>query len=429
MRIRRRVLVMACVVGLLASCSSSGSSKTGSSSSTSSSSGSSAATSVDPALAASIDKVVQDNITKRHLRAVIVRVTIDGKDVITKAYGDSLTGVPVTTDTHWRNGAIAISYVATILLQLVDEKKVSLDDKVSKFVPEIPHSDEVTLGQLAQMTSGYPDYLIGNADVAIPLYNDPFKQWTPEEILATVSSKPLLFTPGTNWSYAHTNYVILGLALEKVTGKSMPDLMQERIFGPLGLKNTSGNDGTPKIPEPALHAFTSERRGIIGVPDGAPFYEESTYWNPSITITHGAIQTTDIFDADASAIAIGTGKLISPESYKKMTAPDLRGKTTLQDNCPATCFVQNENYTYGIGVVLSGHWLTQAPLFFGQDSAIAYLPSKKVAISIACTFAPAAFDPSSGAYVPETGKNAADLVWREIGAVAAPDDAPPLKPR
>jgi CubicO group peptidase (beta-lactamase class C family) len=70
-----------------------------------------------------------------------------------------MTGVPATTDMHFRNGAVAISYVSTLLLQLVDEKKVSLDDKVSKWLPDIPYSDQVTLGQLAQMTSGYVDYV------------------------------------------------------------------------------------------------------------------------------------------------------------------------------------------------------------------------------------------------------------------------------
>ena len=137
------------------------------------------AASADPAQEATVDEVVQGAITEHHLRSAIVRVTIDGKEIITKAYGESMTGVPATTDMHFRNGAVAISYVSTLLLMLVDEKKLSLDDKVSKWVPEIPHSDEVTLGQLAQMTSGYTDYVIGNAEVDAMLYTDPFRQWTP----------------------------------------------------------------------------------------------------------------------------------------------------------------------------------------------------------------------------------------------------------
>ena len=81
----------------------------------------------DSALAASVDQTVQEAMRARHLRAVIVRVTVDGKEVITKAYGESMTGVPATVDMHFRNGAVAISYVSTLLLILVDEKKVSLD--------------------------------------------------------------------------------------------------------------------------------------------------------------------------------------------------------------------------------------------------------------------------------------------------------------
>jgi CubicO group peptidase (beta-lactamase class C family) len=361
----------------------------------------------------------------RHLRAVIVRVTEDGKDIITHAFGESMTGVPATTDMHFRNGAVAISYVSTLLLKLVDQKKVSLDDKVSKWLPEIPHSDEVTLGQLAQMTSGYVDYVIGDEALVAQLYANPFRQWTPDELLAFVTSKPLLYTPGTNWNYAHTNYLILGLALEKATGKSMPDLLQAEVLGPLGLKNTSDNNGTPAIPEPALHSFTSERRQALGVPAGTGFYEESTYWNPSWTITRGAVETSNIYDVAATAAGIGSGKLLSPESYKKMVSTDLRGKTTKLPGC-ATCTVQDERYTYGLGIVITGDWLQQVPLFSGEAGAFAYLPSRKVSVAVSLTFAPDAFGPD-GNYVAATGSNAADYVWRDIAAVVAPNDPPPSR--
>ena len=382
----------------------------------------------DSTLAASVDQTVQEAMRARHLRAVIVRVTVDGKDVITKAYGESMTGVPATVDMHFRNGAVAISYVSTLLLVLVDEKKLALDDKASKWVPEIPHSDEVTLRQLAQMTTGYTDYVIGNAEVDAMLYTDPFRQWTPEELLQTVTSKPLLYPPGTNWNYAHTNYLILGLALEKATGKRMSDLLQEKVLGPLGLTNTTDpGPGAPTIPEPALHAFTSERRQQLGIPAGTRFYEESTYWNPSWTITRGAIQTTNIFDVNATAVAVGTGKLLSPESYAAMVSTGLRGKTTALPGC-VTCFPQSEGYSYGLGIVTTGDWVMQDPLFSGEAGAFAYLPSKKVAVALALTFTEDAFAPD-GSYKSEVGSNAADPVWRQIAAVVAPEDPPPtMKP-
>ena len=105
-------------------------------------------------------------------------------------------------------------------------------------------------------------------------------------------AKPLWFEPGTNWAYAHTNYVILGLALEEVTGMSLEDALQEKVLDPLGLDNTIASL-TAEIPEPVAPRLHSERREFFGIPDG-PFYEESTSWNPSWTIAQGAIQTSDI---------------------------------------------------------------------------------------------------------------------------------------
>ncbi len=379
--------------------------------------------SADPEQSAAVDMVVQDQMKQLHLRAAIVRVTVDGKEIHTKAYGESMTGVPATIDMHFRNGAVAIAYVATLLLKLVDEKKLTLDDKASKWVPEIPHSDEVSLGQLAQMTSGYPDYVLGNDEVDAMILDDPYRQWTPQELLSTVTSRPLLYQPGTNWNYGHTNYLILGLVLEKATGKRMEDLMHEKVLGPLGLTNTSNNHGTPAIPEPVLHSFTSERRPNLGIPDGTRFYEETTFWNPSWTITQGAIQTSNIFDLDTTARAIGTGKLLSAESYKKMVSTDLRGKTTEVPGASAS-LVQGDRYAYGLGLITTGDWLFQAPLFSGEAGAFAYLPSKKAAVSVSVTMAEDAFLPD-GSYKPELQGNAGDLLWRSIAAVVVPSDAPP----
>ena len=210
--------------------------------------------SVDPAQAAAVDQVVTEVMASQHLRAAIVKVSIGGLEVITKAYGESMPGVPATTDMHFRNGAVAISYVAIALLQLVDEGVVNLNDKVSRWLPDLPHGDQVTLGQLAQMTSGYVDYVTA-PELTKLLYANPFRTFTPEELIAIGTKRPLLYRPGTNWNYAHTNYVILGLAMEKITGKPMQQLLAERVLGPLGLDNTT-DPGTPAITEPALHAYT-----------------------------------------------------------------------------------------------------------------------------------------------------------------------------
>jgi CubicO group peptidase (beta-lactamase class C family) len=381
----------------------------------------STAPSADPAKADAVMTIVRDTMTEAHLKAVLVRVTVDGKEVLTRAVGDSMTGVPATTNMHFRNGAVAISYVSTLLLILVDEKKVSLDDKLSEWLPDVPNADRVTLGQLAQMTSGYVDYVIGNAGFENALYQDPFRQWEPDQLLGFATSKPLLYEPGTNWNYAHTNYVLLGKALEKATGQDMPRLLDEKVLRPLGLTNTA-NSFTPQIPVPVLHAFTSERRQALKIPSGTPFYEESTYWNPSWTITHGAIQTTNIYDMETSASALGSGKLLSKNSYDKFTSTDLRGKTRALPGC-TTCMDMNEGYTYGMGIVLTGDWLLQNPLFAGEAGVMAYLPSKRISMAIAVTYQPEAFD-GQGNY-----RNEADTLFRRIATELAPDDAPPVPPK
>ena len=179
-------------------------------------------------------------MAKYDLKAVILRVTVNGKEVVTEAMGDSMTGVPATTDMHFRNGAVAISYVSTLLLELVDQQKVGLDDPLSNWFPDLPNADQVTLRMLANMTAGYADYVIGNEQLATDLYLDPFRQWTPEELIAFSTAEPHVYPPGTNWNYAHTDYVILGQVLEKITGKPMALLMQEYIFAPMGLTDTDG---------------------------------------------------------------------------------------------------------------------------------------------------------------------------------------------
>ena len=405
MRLRQALSVLMCAGMLLTGCAPATPAKED------------AAPTTGTAQADAVMKIVRDAMAQNHLKAVIVRVTADGRDVVTAAVGESMTGVPATTGMHFRNGAVAISYVSTLLLRLVEENEVGLDDKLSRWLPDVPHSDRVTLRQLAQMTSGYVDYVIGNTAMNDALYANPFRRWTTRELMGFAVSQPLLYEPGTNWNYAHTNYVLLGLALEKATGETMPKLLSDNVLRPLGLTNTASSE-TAEIPAPVLHAFTSERREFLGIQRGTPFYEESTYWDPSWTITHGAIQTTNIYDLEATAVGIGSGKLLTRESYEELVSTDLRGKTRAQPGC-TTCAPMTDAYTYGLGMVVSGDWLLQNPLFAGYAAIEAYLPAKKIAIAVAVTFSPEAFD-GEGNYT-----NTGDTIFRRIATELAPDHAPP----
>jgi CubicO group peptidase (beta-lactamase class C family) len=240
---------------------------------------------------------------------------------------------------------------------------------------------------------------------------------TPEELIQIGTSKPLMFEPGTNWGYSHTNYVILGRVLEKITGMPLVKGMQKYIIAPMGLKQTRGSD-TPRIPDPVLHAFSSERRIDLGVPTGVPFYEESTFWNPSWTTAKGAVQTTDIADITTSMEAVGTGKLLSRKSFKEQTAPDLVGFGSEDPNCPV-CHQNTEAANYGLGLTNLGPWITQTKNFAGSGATGGYLPAKKLTIAVVTTYSPAAFN-EDGTYA-----NASDAIFASLANALVPNSVPP----
>jgi CubicO group peptidase (beta-lactamase class C family) len=367
--------------------------------------------------ASAIVAIARQAMQADHLRSAIVRVTVGGKPVVTKALGTSLNGEPATTAMHFRNGAVAFSYLATLLLEFVDEHKVSLNDTIARWMPTLPEANQVTLKMLANMTSGYPDFET-DPTFTTEQETDPFRLWTVPELLSLAFERPILFPPGTNWSYAHTNMVILGVILQKIGGKPLAALLRGKVLGPMGLTNTQNHD-TAQVQSPVLHAFSSEQRTYLGVPSTSPFYVESTYWSTSWGTPPGAAETTNIVDMTKTAQEVGTGALLSKSSFRAMTAPNLLGFGQSLPACKPSCFTQVNGYNYGLGIVRSGSWLLQNPLLSGEGAVEAYLPSKKIAIAVAVTFEPEAFD-AQGNY-----GNSSDTLFRQIGAYMAPSDPPP----
>jgi CubicO group peptidase (beta-lactamase class C family) len=378
--------------------------------------------SVDPARAAVIEQIAEAAMTTYDLNALIVRVTADGENVFTGAFGESVTGVPATPEMHYRNGAFAFTYIAHIMSQMVDEGIVSYDDTLSTWLPDLPSADAITLRNLLNMTSGYADYVY-QPEVLDGTGLDPFRHWTSEEMIEIGTSVPLYFEPGTNWGYSHTNYVILGRALEQIAGKPMAEIMQEYIVEPMGLTNTSSNENTPLIPEPVLHSFSSERREAMQIAASNPFYEETTFWNPSWTTAEGAVQTTDIYDMTRSMEIVGDGELLSPETHQAMVGKNLVGfgSPDPTGRCPV-CFTNEELRSYGLGVVLLGDWITQTKNFYGSGATGGYLSSEQLTVSVVTTYKAAAFDPTTGAYA-----NTSEAIFSELAAALAPESPLPLR--
>jgi len=365
--------------------------------------------------AQAIQNVMRSSIPEHHLRALIVQVRSNGTDVYTGALGDSMTGVPATSNMHFRNGALAFTYMATLLLKFVDQRKVTLETKLSAYFPDLPNAERITLRNLAQMTSGYADYVY-QPEILQGFDRDPFRQWAPEELTKIGVSKPMQFTPGTNWGYSHTNYVILGRVLEKIARRPLADAIRQYVLAPMGLKQTAASS-TPAIPQPALHSFSSERRQTLGVKPGVPFYEEATFWNPSWTTVEGAVETTDISDLSRSIEAVAVGKLLSPASSAAQIRPSLVGFGHAQSGCSA-CRENTYGFNYGLGVINTGPWMLQTLGFAGASGAVAYLPKQKLAIAVEATNGPDAYDEKGNAGL------GAVAVLRALADALAPNTMP-----
>ena len=359
---------------------------------------------------AQLEKIARDAMKQYHLKSLIMQVRRDGGNVYTAAFGESMTGVPATPEMHFRNGAMAFTYMSTMLMELVDRGRVELGDHLSEFFPDLPDANRITLKNLANMTSGYADYVY-TPELLVGTVLHPFRQWSSEELIHIGITKPMMFGPGENWGYSHTNYVILGRVLEQITQMPLAKGMDEYIFDPMGLKQTH-SFSTPEIPQPVLHAFSSERRADLHVPPEVGFYEESTFWNPSWTTAEGAVQITDITDMSKSMEAVGTGKLLSKKSYQAQVGPNLVGFGHADPKCSA-CRANTVAFNYGLGVVNVGPWITQTKNFAGSGASVGYLPAKKLTVSVVTTYKPEAFD-EKGNY----GNSSPDIFIALVNALA-----------
>ena len=186
-----------------------------------------------------IDKLANDTLARTGVPSASVAIVKDGQVVYVKAYGDSRLEpkTPATPDMRYSIGSISKQFTAAAILLLQEQGKLSLDDKVSKFIPDLTRASEVTIRQLLSHTSGYQDYW--PQDYVMP---DMLKPVSSQKILDTWARKALDFDPGTKWQYSNTNYVIAGLIIEKASGMPMLKFLSEQIFTPLGMKSVADID-------------------------------------------------------------------------------------------------------------------------------------------------------------------------------------------
>jgi D-alanyl-D-alanine carboxypeptidase len=163
----------------------------------------------------------------------------EGTTRLTSGYGNLKPQTPMRAGDRFRVGSITKTFVATVALQLVGERKLALADTVEHWLPgAVPNGERVTVRQLLNHTSGLFDYGADRAFVA-DAFRHPLKEWTPRQIVAIANAHKPRFAPGAGWSYSDTNYYVLGLIVEAATGHSLAGELRHRIFVPLSLRATS----------------------------------------------------------------------------------------------------------------------------------------------------------------------------------------------
>lgn len=231
----------------------------------------------------------------------------------TAAYGVAApaTGEPMEVGVRTRIGSVTKPFTATLILQLAEEGQLSLEDPIADYVQGIPNGEDITLRHLADMTSGVASYTRSTA-FTDRFFADPETAFTPEELVAVGVSESPLFAPGEQFDYSNTNYILLGLVIEQVTGQSVGEVLEERIFDPLGLDETVWPGDSTEMPDPYAQGFTLQ--GDTATPE-AP--ANATHWNPTWGATAGAL-ISDMDDLLIYGRAMGTGHgLLEPETQRE----------------------------------------------------------------------------------------------------------------
>ncbi|WP_326647348.1 serine hydrolase domain-containing protein [Streptomyces sp. NBC_01750] len=243
----------------------------------------------------------------------VIARTDDGRAVHQAAasVADTATAAKLRPDARFRAGSLTKTFVATVILQLVQAGRLALDEPVGRRLSGLlADGDRITVRQLLNHTSGLFDY---TDDPSVPAGQARNQVFTPRELVAVAESHPASFPPGTGRQYSNTNYIVAGLLVEAVTHHPLARELRARIIGPLGLRATSFPIGTGRISGYHAHGYIST--DLVPTPDGTPY--DVTGFNPSAACAAGAL-VSNAADLSRFYRALMHGALLSPHMLKEM---------------------------------------------------------------------------------------------------------------
>jgi D-alanyl-D-alanine carboxypeptidase len=302
-----------------------------------------------------------DNVMEQaSIPGCIVGVWVPGMGEWVAAIGeaDIASGRAMTTEDKVRIASNTKTFTATLVLQLADEGKLGLDDPLEKYVTGVPYGGEITIRQLLNMTAGV--FSFSEDEGFLDAFTaDPLMEMTPGESLDIALAHPPDFPPGQGWHYSDTNYEILGMIVEQVTGRAIEDEVQARIIEPLGLKNTSFPT-TPDMPEGYARGYVLEDDGKLA---------DYTRVSPSVPWAGGAM-ISNLDDLKIWAKALSSSELLSAEMHEEQL-----GWVKIPD-------LENVDGRYGLGIMGLGGFQGHNGAIFGYNSSVLYLPDDDATIVV-----------------------------------------------
>lgn len=320
-----------------------------------------------------IKSELQKIITENNIPGINLAISMPNGEIwtISEGYSDKEKKEPMKPADVMFSGSTGKTFCAATILQLADEGKLSLDDSISKYFGnedwfgKIPNAPMLTIRMLLKHESGLERYEFDDS-VGIKLKENPDKIWTGEERLSHIFGKPALHEPGKGWAYSDTNYIILGMLIEKITGNEYYEEIDKRFFRPLNLIETfPGNNREIKGLITGYSGYSKE----FGVPEKVLLDNGKFAFNPQMEFTGGGIACT-ASDLAKWGKLYYSGKIFSQDAYRNMITPSVN-KTDLPDNAQygMACFVWNEE-----SILSFGH----TGFFPGYVTIVEYVPGKDV---------------------------------------------------
>lgn len=288
--------------------------------------------------------------------AMVLLSTPQGE--ITVGYGTTELGAatPPRADIHFRAASNTKTMTAAAIVQMIQDGKLGFDDPVARYVDGVPNGDEITIARLLTMRSGLFNFTSA-PELAESLDRDPGKVWTAQEVLALAFEEPPAFAPGAAYEYNNTNYYLLGLVAERIDGKPLAAIFQDRLFGPLGMTDTLLPPGnSSEMPEPYAHgylyggasyalvdaAYPEELQAAARAGALAP--NDDTWQNPSAYYAAGGVISTAADLATWMRALVG-GELFDAEMQQRWLA---------SPEAPEPGASAMQKYGYGISTLSFG---------------------------------------------------------------------------